>query len=102
MAYQSPITNNAKTIVVLLIGVVLGMAIITAFDMPHDQVCRVIPDYSEKAYTDSHIYDSDPQKQLDVFRQELGDSWASGHYDAENDTLHVCSFKESGVLNLFQ
>jgi len=66
-----------------------------------DQVCRKIPNYSERAYIDSHMYDSDPYRQLDVFRQEFGDSWAGGYYDEQKDLLSACMLKEQRTWDFF-
>ena len=95
MSYLSGINDDTKIMMVLMVGIAAGMAILTAFDMPHDQVCRVIPNYAEQAYDDPHMYNSDPEMQLHEFRQEFGDSWAGGHYDEKEDVLEVCWFKET-------
>ena len=75
------------------------MTSISAFDLSKDQVCKEFPNYSEKAYADSHIYDSDPQRQLGVLREEFGSSWAGGHYDEQKDLLSVCMLKEQRAWN---
>ena len=94
MSYLSGINDDTKIMMIFLIGIAAGMVILTAFYMPHDQVCREIPNYAEQAYDDPHMYNPDPEMQLHEFRQEFGDSWASGHYDDENDTLYVCKYKD--------
>ena len=94
MSYLSGINDDTKIMVILLVGIVAVLIILTAFNMPRDQVCREIHGYSEQAYNKSFMYDSNPEKQLDAFRQEFGNSWASGYYDDENDTLHVCKYKD--------
>ncbi len=90
MSLRTPINDETKIMIILLVGIAASLAVISVIGMPHDQACREIHDYSRQAVEEFSSYDPDPEKQLDVFKEEFGDSWVSGHYDEKTDSLHVC------------
>ncbi len=81
--------NNKKIVILIAIGIVIILAIVAMYNQYYETKCSTYSNYSQ--YTSSELH-SDPKKQLEIWKTEYGNSWASGHYDAEKDELTICHY----------